>query len=57
MQLSAAPEQLRTVVFSETNNNGKAIPNNASDHIDNSVQRTLEQENMYNDHPVNQTRK
>jgi len=57
MQLSAAPESLQSAVSGETNNNGKAVPNNASDHIDSSVQRTLEQENIYNDHPTNQTRK
>ncbi|WP_409416738.1 RHS repeat-associated core domain-containing protein [Flavobacterium sp. PS2] len=57
MELSAPPESLRTAASSEAQGNSKAIPNNASDHIDSSIQRTLEQENMYNDHPTNQTRK
>jgi hypothetical protein len=56
MSLSAAPESLRTAASDELQSNNSKIPNPASDHIDSSVQRTLEQENTYNEHPINQTR-
>ncbi len=57
MSLSAAPESLQTAAKAEAKNNEKAIPNNASEHIDSSVQRTLEQEYNYNEHEINKVNK
>lgn len=56
MEFSSSPESLKTAVSNEVINNGKAIPNNASEHVNNTIQRTLEQEVLYNEHPVNNTK-
>ena len=57
MDISSAPEELKSKANSEMQRNSRSpLPNPASDHIESTIQRTLEQEQFYNEHPINNTR-
>lgn len=57
MDYSSAPEALRSTANSEMQKNSRmSIPNPASDHINSTIERTMEQEQLYNEHPVNNTK-
>jgi RHS repeat-associated protein len=53
MELSAAPDTLKEVAKLRNIWNGEALPNPAGNHIDSTVERTMQQEVYYNESEIN----
>jgi RHS repeat-associated protein len=57
MDFASAPGELKSAANSEMQKNSRiSLANPASDHIDSTIQRTMEQELLYDEHPINKTK-